>query len=137
VSHTFQHVIFELKLIHQELWFSTKTDLDELSHCDKWRGSEIRSTGGRTLAMQVGHPDEWEYTIFYHEHDTGLIIDEPDEDTAVSEAFLKDVWFWMTMLVHPYIDDNGCFHQRTNAGVTAKRLTGFPDNNESDIPSVF
>ena len=109
MSHTFQHVIFELKLIHQELWFSTKTDLDELSHCDKWRGSEIRSTGGRTLAMQVGHPDEWEYTIFYHEHDTGLIIDEPDEDTAVSEAFLKDVWFWMTMLVHPYIDDNGLF----------------------------
>jgi hypothetical protein len=124
VSHTFQHVIFELKLIHQELWFSTKTDLDELSHCDKWRGSEIRSTGGRTLAMQVGHPDEWEYTIFYHEHDTGLIIDEPDEDTAVSEAFLKDVWFWMTMLVHPYIDDNGLFSPEDECRVTAIAADG-------------
>ncbi|HCJ7372345.1 TPA: hypothetical protein NVL56_004344 [Enterobacter hormaechei subsp. xiangfangensis] len=109
MSHTFQQVIFGLKLIHEELWFSTKSDLDELSQCDKWRGSEICSTGGRPLAMQVGHPDEWEYTILYQEPDTGMIIDEPDEDTAVSDAFLEDVRFWMTTLVHPYIDDNGFF----------------------------
>ncbi|WP_391488835.1 hypothetical protein [Leclercia tamurae] len=109
VSHTFKQVVFGLQMIHTDLWLSTRSVLDELAYCDKWRGAEICSTGGRLLAMQVGHPDEWEYTPFYDQPDTGLIMDEPDEDSAITEAFLADVRFWMAMLVHPYIDDNGVF----------------------------
>jgi hypothetical protein len=37
--------------------------------------------------MQVGHPDNG--STPYHEHDTGLIIDEPDEDTAALKRSLR------------------------------------------------
>ncbi|EOV9687704.1 hypothetical protein ACN5L4_003690 [Cronobacter turicensis] len=109
MSHTFRQVVFGLQIIHKELWFSTNAELSELTHCDKWRGSEILSTGGRVLAMQTGHPDEWEFTPLSDKPDTGLIIDEPDDDSAITADFLKDVGFWMTMLVHPYVDENGVF----------------------------
>jgi len=117
VSHTFEQVIFGLQILHKDLWFSTKAELSNLTHCDKWRGSEISSTGGRVLAMQTGHPDEWEFTPLSHNPDTGLIIDEQDEDSAITEEFIRDVRFWMVMLVDPYIDDNGIFvPEDENAG---------------------
>lgn len=109
MSHTFEQVVFGLQMLHDDLWFSTKAELNELTHCDKWRGSEISSTGGRILAMQVGHPNQWEFTSLSDKPDTGLIIDEPDEDSAITKEFILDVRFWMVMLVEPYIDGNGSF----------------------------
>ncbi|MGF6567396.1 hypothetical protein ABIE05_003996 [Kosakonia cowanii] len=109
MSHTFEQVVFGLQIIHTDLLLSTRSGLDELAYCDKWRGAEICSTGGRLLAMQVGHPDEWEYTPFYDQPDTGLIMDEPDEDSLLTDRLRRDIRFWMVTLVHPYIDENGQF----------------------------
>lgn len=105
----FVEAVGTLSIIHNGIWFYAETGVNDLTHCDKWRHGEIRSTGGTLLAMQIGHPDEWQYTPFCEKQDTGLIIDEPDENSAITVAFLRDVRFWMETHVYPYIDDNGVF----------------------------
>lgn len=106
---TFQQVVFALQMTHLELWFYAEGEFRDLTHCDKWRCGEIRSTGGTLLAMQIGHPDEWEVTPFYNRPDTGLIIDEPDPESEITDKFLRDVRFWMSTQVYLHIDDNGVF----------------------------
>lgn len=105
----FQEAVFALQMIHHELWFYAEGDFRDLTHSDKWRLGEIRSTGGTLLAMQTGHPDEWELTPFYNRPDTGQIIDKPDPESAVTEEFLRRVRLMMVTQVYPNIDDNGVF----------------------------
>ena len=42
---------------------------------------------------------------FLEKKDTGLVIDEPDEISAITTQFMDDVKVHMTLQVYPYIDD--------------------------------
>ncbi|GJL33042.1 hypothetical protein TUM17575_56310 [Klebsiella pneumoniae] len=39
-------------------------------------------------------------TILANQPDTGLVIDEPDVESEITEEFLVEVRFYMVMLVH-------------------------------------
>lgn len=109
VKGSFEETCFTLFQIHNELWFDADTGDNKLTDCDCWENAVIRSTQGRPLAHQFGHPDEWLLSALWDKPDKGLIIDEPDEDSCITQKFMSDVRFMMMMLVTPDIDDNGIF----------------------------
>lgn len=59
----------------------------------------ITTTGGKFLAFQIGHPDEWELSPVYDQPDSCLVIDEPDEESEITDRFLDEVRFYMQMYV--------------------------------------
>ena len=101
---TFEQVVKMLKPFHQALWFCCRSSPEELFHAECWQGGTITTTGGKLLAFQVGHPDEWKLTILANQPDTGLVIDEPDVESEITEEFLVEVRFYMVMLVHTVYD---------------------------------
>lgn len=96
---TFEHMVKKLRPFHQALWFCCSSSPVELFHADCWKGGMITTTGGKFLAFQVGHPDEWELTILAHQPDTGLVIDEPDAESEITKEFLVEVRFYMELYV--------------------------------------
>lgn len=59
----------------------------------------ITTTGGKYLAFQIGHPDEWEFSPVSEQPDIGLVIDEPDAESEITDWFLDEVRFYMQMYV--------------------------------------
>lgn len=59
----------------------------------------ITTTGGKYLAFQIGHPDEWALSPVSEQPDTGLIFDEPDAESEITDRFLDEVRFYMQMYV--------------------------------------
>ncbi|MHB9323100.1 hypothetical protein ACP3TG_29060 [Phytobacter diazotrophicus] len=107
VKMSFKEIFLQLEFYHDSLWFYADTGKMKLTDCDYWQKGRICSKGGKPLACQFGHPDEWLLTPLWYKPDTGLIIDEPDEDSRITDRFLREVNFLMTYKVHPYIDVNG------------------------------
>lgn len=56
----FEEAVDLLRRYHTRLWFNASLDVIQRSFCDRWRSGEILSGAGRLLAMQAGHPDEWQ-----------------------------------------------------------------------------
>lgn len=98
---TFEEAVESLKEFHQQLWFCCSSSPQDLSHADCWKGGTITTTGGKYLAFQIGSPDEWALSPLSAQPDTGLIFDEPDEESEITEAFLGAVRFYMSMLLQP------------------------------------
>ncbi|ENZ7236816.1 hypothetical protein ACG752_005006 [Klebsiella pneumoniae] len=96
---TFEHVVNKLRPFHQTLWFCCSSSPEELFHADCWKGGVITTTGGKFLAFQTGHPDEWELSPVAYKPDTGLVIDEPDAESEITDRFLNEVSFYMQMYV--------------------------------------
>lgn len=90
-------MVKKLKPFHQALWFCCGSSPKELFYADCWQAGTITTTGGKLLAFQVGRPDEWELTILANQPDTGLVIDEPDAESEITEEFLVEVRFYMAM----------------------------------------
>lgn len=107
VKRSFKEICILLGIKHNSLWFYADTGKMKLTNCDYWQKGMICSKGGKPLAYQFGHPDEWMLTPSWDKPDIGLIIDEPDEDSRITDRFLRDVNFLMVYQVHPYIDVNG------------------------------
>ncbi|EAO6910739.1 hypothetical protein [Escherichia coli] len=96
---TFEHVVKKLRTFHQALWFCCSSSPEKLFHADCWKGGMITTTGGKFLAFQIGGPDEWELSSVSDQPDTGLIIDEPDAESEITDGFLDEVRFYMQMYV--------------------------------------
>lgn len=101
---TFREVFFVLSMKHDQLWLKAPGEINELAFCDLWKSADIRSTGGRILASQIGHPDEWELSPICEIPDTGLIIDEPDGCAQITDSFYSLVKLHMATSVHPHIE---------------------------------
>jgi len=98
---TFEQAVKALRPFHRQLWFCCQPFAQALSNADLWRNGTIKTTSGKLLAFQVGHPDEWALTPLSNQPDTGLVIDEPDEESEITEGFLDHVRLIMTFCVHP------------------------------------
>lgn len=96
---TFEDVVVKLRPFHQALWFCCSSSPVELFYAECWKGGMITTTGGKFLAFQIGHPDEWELSPVYDQPDSGLVIDEPDEESEITDRFLDEVRFYMQMYV--------------------------------------
>lgn len=105
----FQATVDLLSQYHCTLWFNASLDAEELRFCDRWICGDIRSGAGRLLAMQAGHPDEWELSFNHKVPDRNYDPDEPDEGELITEQFLADVRLFMTCNVYPDINPQGDF----------------------------
>lgn len=97
---TFEQAVKALRPYHRQLWFCCQPFLQKQQNADLWRKGSIKTTGEKILAFQVGHPDEWALTSLSNQPDTGLVFDEPEEASEITEEFLDHVRLIMTFCVH-------------------------------------
>ena len=105
----FEEAVKLLLASHRKLWFHAQMDKSNFAYCDRWKGGEILSGAGGLLAMQAGHPDEWQLNFSHTEPDCPYEPDECDEGELITKLFLDHVRLYMNLNVYPDINPQGDF----------------------------
>lgn len=106
---TFAEASFQVSMHHDEQWFRASAGASNQPLCEQWRSGEILSTGGKILAHQTGHPDQWEITKFCDFPDSEQGMDQSDDCVEIDTSFIENVQQRMDSHVHPYVNAQGDF----------------------------
>lgn len=113
---TFQEVVAGLKKYHTRLWLDCG-DIVDPGYCWLWKSATLYSPARKPLALQTGHPDEWQLTPLYNSQDSTLDFEDCEGLNALTDLLFSRIIREMPVTVYPVIRQYG-FYRRVWEEVT-------------------